>query len=49
MITSQWHWQTPKSWTIVGLKTATYDSLDEIRIRCFMEVGLSLQCSPTIL
>ena len=20
MITSQWHWQTPKSWTIVGLQ-----------------------------
>jgi len=49
-ITSQWHWQTPKSWTMVGLKTATYDSrLDEIRIRCIMEVGLSLQCRPTIL
>jgi len=27
----------------------TPNSLDEIRIRCIMEVGLNLQCTPTIL
>jgi len=44
MINSQWHWQTPKSWTKRLRRAYTsYDSsLDEIRIRCIMEVELSL-------